>query len=62
MINNLEGEFEEIDSKEIVIDEFLGQSIPILFFYTIIMMNFVISINSNTFITPRPFFKNSNVK
>ena len=30
-----EGEFEEIDSKEIVIDEFLGQSIPILFFYII---------------------------
>ena len=35
MINNLEGEFEEIDSKQIVIDEFLGQSIPILFFYII---------------------------
>ena len=35
MINNLKGEFTEIDSKEIVIDEFLGQSIPILFFYTI---------------------------
>ncbi|MDC3151845.1 phosphatidylglycerophosphatase A [Candidatus Pelagibacter sp.] len=35
MINYLEGEFEEIDSKEIVIDEFLGQSIPILFFYII---------------------------
>jgi len=35
MINNLESEFEEIDSKEIVIDEFLGQSIPILFFYII---------------------------
>ena len=35
MINNLEGEFEEIDSKKIVIDEFLGQSIPILFFYII---------------------------
>ena len=32
MINNLEGEFDEIDSKQIVIDEFLGQSIPILFF------------------------------
>ena len=31
MINNLEGEFDEIDSKQIVIDEFLGQSIPILF-------------------------------
>ena len=35
MINNLEDEFSEIDSKEIVIDEFLGQSIPILFFYII---------------------------
>jgi len=35
MINNLEDEFEEIDSKEIVIDEFLGQSIPIIFFYII---------------------------
>ena len=35
MINNLKGEFEEIDSKEIVIDEFLGQSIPIIFFYII---------------------------
>ncbi len=35
MINNLKGEFDEIDSKEIVIDEFLGQSIPILFFYII---------------------------
>ena len=35
MINNLEGEFEEIDSKEIVIDEFLGQSVPIIFFYII---------------------------
>ena len=35
MINNLKDEFEEIDSKEIVIDEFLGQSIPILFFYII---------------------------
>ena len=35
MINNLKGEFTEIDSKEIVIDEFLGQSVPILFFYII---------------------------
>ena len=29
MINNLEGEFSEIDSKEIVIDEFLGQYIAL---------------------------------
>ena len=41
MINNLEGEFEEIDSKEIVIDEFLGQSIPIIFFYIIFYEGFV---------------------
>ena len=45
MINNLEGEFEEIDSKKIVIDEFLGQSIPILFFYIIFYEGSV----SNTF-------------
>ena len=45
MINNLEGEFAEIDSKEIVIDEFLGQSIPILFFYIIFYEGSV----SNTF-------------
>ena len=45
MINNLESEFEEIDSKEIVIDEFLGQSIPILFFYAIFYEGSV----SNTF-------------
>ena len=45
MINNLEDEFEEIDSKKIVIDEFLGQSIPILFFYIIFYEGSV----SNTF-------------
>ena len=45
MIDNLEGEFDEIDSKEIVIDEFLGQSIPILFFYIIFYEGSV----SNTF-------------
>ena len=45
MINSLEGEFTEIDSKEIVIDEFLGQSIPILFFYIIFNEGSV----SNTF-------------
>ena len=45
MINNLENEFEEIDSKKIVIDEFLGQSIPILFFYIIFYEGSV----SNTF-------------
>ena len=45
MINSLEGEFAEIDSKEIVIDEFLGQSVPILFFYIIFYEGSV----SNTF-------------
>ncbi len=45
MINNLKDEFEEIDAKEIVIDEFLGQSIPILFFYIIFYEGSV----SNTF-------------
>ena len=45
MINSLEGEFAETDSKEIVIDEFLGQSIPILFFYIIFYEGSV----SNTF-------------
>ena len=45
MINNLVGEFEEVDAKEIVIDEFLGQSIPILFFYIIFYEGSV----SNTF-------------
>ena len=29
-------EFDEIDSKEIVIDEFIGQSIPLIFFYIIL--------------------------
>ena len=32
-INKYSSNFAEIDSKEIVIDEFLGQSIPILFMY-----------------------------
>ena len=37
LINLLKDEFEDIDSKEIVIDEYLGQSIPILFFYFILL-------------------------
>ena len=45
MIDNLKGEYSEIDAKEIVIDEFLGQSIPILFFYIIFYEGSV----SNTF-------------
>ena len=32
-INKYSSNFTEIDAKEIVIDEFLGQSIPILFLY-----------------------------
>ena len=44
-INSLKGEFSEIDAKEIVIDEFLGQSIPILFFYMLFYEGSV----SNTF-------------
>ena len=41
MIDNLKGEYSEIDAKEIVIDEFLGQSIPIIFFYIIFYEGFV---------------------
>ena len=33
LINKYSSNFTEIDAKEIVIDEFLGQSIPILFLY-----------------------------
>ena len=36
LINVLSDEFEDIDSKEIVIDEYLGQSVPVLFFYFIL--------------------------
>lgn len=36
LINILKEEFDEIDSKEIVIDEFIGQSIPLIFFYIIL--------------------------
>ena len=52
MINNLKGEFTEIDSKEIVIDEFLGQSVPILFFYIIFYEGSV----SSTFFFYNSFF------
>ena len=44
LINLLKNEFDEIDSKEIVIDEFLGQSVPILFFY-VILLEASVSIN-----------------
>ena len=46
LINFLKNEFKEIDSKEIVIDEYLGQSIPILFFYVIL---FEASVSTNFF-------------
>ena len=44
LINLLKDEFEEVDSKEIVIDEYLGQSVPILFFY-VILFEASVSIN-----------------
>ena len=44
LINSLKDEFEEVDSKEIVIDEYLGQSIPILVFY-VILFEASVSIN-----------------
>ena len=44
LIDFLKDEFKEIDSKEIVIDEYLGQSIPILFFY-VILFEASVSIN-----------------
>ena len=47
LINFLKDEFEEVDSKEIVIDEYLGQSIPILFFYVIL---FEASVSNKFFI------------
>ena len=47
LINFLKNEFDEVDSKEIVIDEYLGQSIPILFFYVIL---FEASVSNKFFI------------
>ena len=44
LINFLKNEFEKVDSKEIVIDEYLGQSIPILLFY-VILFEASVSIN-----------------
>ena len=38
-IDQLKNYFEQIDTKEIVIDEFIGQSIPILTIYSIIEEN-----------------------
>ena len=47
LINILKNEFDCVDSREIVIDEFLGQSIPILFFYLIL---FEASVSLNFFV------------
>ena len=60
LINLLKNEFEEVDSREIVIDEYLGQSIPILFFYVILSeasasLNFFVIIVSISFIGFRFF-------
>jgi len=44
-IDNLKNSFSKIDAKEIVIDEFIGQSIPVLSIY-----NFVETNNLNHFI------------
>lgn len=60
LINLLEKEFDDIDSKEIVIDEYLGQSIPLLFFYIILIeanttINFYIILASISFIGFRFF-------
>ena len=60
LINILKNEFDEIDSKEIVIDEFLGQSVPILFFYVILLeasvsLNFFVIIVLISFIGFRFF-------
>ena len=38
LIDNKKNDFTEIDAREIVIDEFLGQSIPLLFFYILLTM------------------------
>tara|TARA_B100001248_G_scaffold221366_1_gene177498 strand:- start:228 stop:725 length:498 start_codon:yes stop_codon:yes gene_type:complete len=45
LINLLSDQFDEIDSKEIVIDEFLGQSVPLLFFYFLVNQ-----VSSNTYL------------
>ena len=49
-IDKYKNSFSETDAKEIVIDEFIGQSIPILTIYTFIEKNMnlaVININKN---------------
>ena len=36
LVDYLKNEFREIDAKEIVVDEYLGQSVPILLFYILL--------------------------
>ena len=60
LINLLKNEFDCVDSREIVIDEFLGQSVPILFFYVILLeasvsLNFFVIIVLISFIGFRFF-------
>jgi len=50
-IDQLKNYFEEIDAKEIVIDEFIGQSIPILTIYSIIQENKIGAFILYTFIS-----------
>ena len=38
-IDNFKNSFSEIDAKEIVVDEFIGQSIPILTIYSLVEKN-----------------------
>ena len=44
-MDELKNSFSEIDAKEIVIDEFVGQSIPLLSIYNLVLFN-----NINNFI------------
>jgi len=44
-LDELKNSFSEIDAKEIVIDEFVGQSIPLLSIYNLVLFN-----NINNFI------------
>lgn len=45
ILDELKNSFSEIDAKEIVIDEFVGQSIPLLSIYNLVLFN-----NINNFI------------
>ena len=38
-IDNFKNSFSEIDAKEIVVDEFIGQSIPVLTIYSLVEKN-----------------------